>query len=190
MHFQGQIPHFTEHSALHISHFSSVTVSLHRSLWASSQKRTRSWFLSAHRCHWPLRSCPSSQIMDYPVILARQTPHGMVAEAGQGKGKEGIRMEQNRVDLCLHRVRLSTFTQLLKREWKLLCWISSSLQLPICIWNSAFPKFGRQGTKQKTDTSIQDLLHSWEQVKCRNQGESSSWWELALCLVVVMVSLR
>lgn len=39
--------------------------------------------------------------MDYPVILARQTPHGMVAEAGQGKGKEGIRMEQNRVDLCL-----------------------------------------------------------------------------------------
>lgn len=165
-------------------------VSLPRSLWASSQKRTRGWFLSTHMCHWPLRSCPSSQIMNYPVILARQTPHGMVAEAGQGKGKEGIRMEQNCVALHLHRVRLPTFTQLLKREYKLLFWINSSLQLSVCIWSSAFPKCGRHGRKQKTEASIQGLLNSWEQVKCRNQGESSSWQEQALCLVVVTVSLR
>lgn len=29
--------------------------------------------------------------MNYPVILARQTPRGIAAEAGQGKGKEGVR---------------------------------------------------------------------------------------------------
>lgn len=38
----------------------------------------------------------------------------------------------------------------------------------------SFPKVWKTWDKKKTGASIQGLLHSWEQVKCRNQGESSS----------------
>lgn len=79
----------TEHDAPPTSRLSSV------SCRASSHTCTPEADLSAlTHATSPSEAAPAA---NHPVILARQTPHGVVAAAGQGKGKEGVR---TRAEMC------------------------------------------------------------------------------------------
>lgn len=124
--------------------------------------------------------CHSSQ--------ADSTSGGSRRRPRQGEG--GHQNWSRNVWISVPTGRVFAFTQLFKRDWKLFFWISSGLQLPSCIWTSAFPKRDRHGTEQKAAASVHSLLQSWEQVKCRNKGGSLRCWEQPLCIVVVVISLR